>query len=436
MTQTLRLALTLLLTLIASSSLAASITLVYSGNMDGELEPCGCSEAGDMGGLKRRATALGELRQQDSELVAITAGGLLSAQMTSNKIKNRYILAAIEQLKYDAVGLQWTDLAYGFDALKSAQLPWVASNWEGDEFAPSVLIQRSQARFRYFQWLDPLTSPYRQMGETNRKVETVPTALAEALKAARERGETTVVGTTLSRQQAQQTLPLALIDLLLIEPLYEQVGEPQQLGQTLVVQPGSRGMRLGRLSLEISPEGRIQQWQHQVITLPPSVPDAPELAQWYSDYNEEIKQFYQQRVEQRKARMEGTSPFVGNQQCALCHPQSGKTWQGSEHAKAIADLQAVGKSYDPECLQCHTVGLGVEGGYLDQFTTPQLANVQCENCHGAGREHAESAGKVALATPKPDESTCRQCHNASHSPEFNFSTYWPKILHGKEPTQP
>ncbi|WP_426414909.1 multiheme c-type cytochrome [Aestuariirhabdus sp. LZHN29] len=421
--------------LFMATSQAAPITLVYSGNLDGELEPCGCSEAGDMGGLKRRATVLQSLRDTDPGLVTITAGGLLSAQMTSNKIKNSYILTAIEQLNYDGVGLQWSDLAYGFDSLRSAELPWVASNWKGDEFSSSILISRPAAQLHYFQWLDPETSPYRQMGEANRKVDTRMGSLSAQLEDALDRGETTVVGTTLSLQRAQSELPLELIDLLLIEPLYEEIGEPRQLGQTLVLQPGSRGMRLGKLALEIEASGRISQWQHEVITLPPSVADSPALAQWYSDYNEEIKLFYQRRVEQRKALTAGTSPYVGNQQCALCHAESAKIWQGSEHAKAIADLQAVGKSYDPECLACHTVGLGVDGGYLDQFATPHLANVQCENCHGAGREHAKSAGQTPLDRPKPDDTTCRQCHNPSHSPGFDFSTYWPRIKHGKESTQ-
>ncbi|MCL6416988.1 hypothetical protein MIB92_15105 [Aestuariirhabdus sp. Z084] len=435
------LALAALINLLAVTVQAAPVTLIYSSNLDGELEPCGCTESGDMGGLKRRASVLEALRKDNPELVVISAGGLLSAQMTSNPIKNRYILSAIDQLDYDVVGLQWTDLSYGFQALNSAPLPWVASNWHDEQFAKAIKIERAQASLHYFQWLDPKQSPYRQMGTGNYKTQANPETLMQALKVARQHNGTTVVGTTLTLERARQELPLELIDLLLIEARYEELGEPQLLttgnsASTLVIQPGSRGMRLGQLDLEIATNGRIKSWQHQEIKLPPSVGDAPSMADWYSAYNEEIKRYYQQRVEQRKALRDGSSPFLGNGQCAACHSTSAALWKQSEHAKAIADLQAVGKSYDPECLACHTLGLNTEGGYLDQLSTPHLANVLCENCHGAGREHVESVGQIPPPIPRPNEANCQQCHNRSHSPEFNFPTYWDKIRHGKEATLP
>lgn len=411
---------------------ANELTFIYSGNLDGELEPCGCSESGDMGGLRRRATLLESLRQQNSQLVAVSSGGLLSAQMTSNAIKNRYILNAVSQLEYDAVGLQWTDLAHGMEALDTAALPWVASNWKDGTFARQQRIERDTINLTYTQWLDPASSPYRQMGSSQLRTLDDTSTLSNILSKARKRGDLTMLGTTLSLQQAQHNLPLELVDILIIEAAYEEPGEPIQTGDTLILQPGSRGMRLGKVNLTLNQNGRISQWQHEVLTMPPSVADAPSLQQWYDNYNEEIKQLYQQRVAQRQANQQGKSPFVGAQQCQACHATSYPVWQESEHAKAIADLQTVGKSYDPECLICHTVGLGTNGGYLDQFSTPNLANVQCENCHGAGREHAESAGQTPITTSLPEEAACQNCHNRSHSPEFNYTDYWPRIHHQKE----
>ena len=34
---------------------AQTATLIYSGNLDGELEPCGCTAEGDLGGIRSRS---------------------------------------------------------------------------------------------------------------------------------------------------------------------------------------------------------------------------------------------------------------------------------------------------------------------------------------------------------------------------------------------
>ncbi|SVE53603.1 uncharacterized protein METZ01_LOCUS506457, partial [marine metagenome] len=59
--------------------------------------------------------------------------------------------------------------------------------------------------------------------------------------------------------------------------------------------------------------------------------------------------------------------------------------------------------------------------------TPHLKNVQCENCHGPARVHLENS-KIHPANKEP-KSVCVNCHHGSHSPMFNFGTYWPKIKH-------
>src|SRR3569832_2391767 len=54
---------------------AERVTLIYSGNVDGELEPCGCSPEGDLGGVRRTATLLDHLRAEQTNLFAGSAGG-------------------------------------------------------------------------------------------------------------------------------------------------------------------------------------------------------------------------------------------------------------------------------------------------------------------------------------------------------------------------
>ncbi len=48
-----------------------SMTLIYSGNLDGELEPCGCTAEGDLGGIKRRVTMIDRLREKVPDLFLV-----------------------------------------------------------------------------------------------------------------------------------------------------------------------------------------------------------------------------------------------------------------------------------------------------------------------------------------------------------------------------
>lgn len=406
-----------------------SLTIIYSGNLNGELEPCGCSDEGNLGGIKRRATLLGQLREKTPGLVAISAGGLLSSEGSGDDIKSKYILQGFEALGYDAIGLQWRDLAYGQAFLQQSALPWVVSNWHDAAFPPMKSIQSGKVKLAFFSWLSPEDSPMRKMqGQHTVALEDVA-RLQTAMRKAKQEGALTILATTQTAEQLSEKLDLSTLDILLEESGYEVYAEPRLLGNTLVLKPGSRGMRLGRLDLQLA-QGRIAKWQHQVLPMPESLPDAPQLVVWYKAYNAEVKADYLKRVELRKQRESGESPYVGEEACQSCHQKQHKVWSETDHAVAYDDLEAVEKSFDPACLKCHVVGFDKPGGFFDLNITGHLMGVQCEACHGAGREHVAQAGKAPLGNSGwAPQQMCAQCHVQKHSPSFDFSRYWPKIAH-------
>jgi 2',3'-cyclic-nucleotide 2'-phosphodiesterase (5'-nucleotidase family) len=405
------------------------LTLIYSGNLDGELEPCGCSAEGNLGGIKRRATMLSQMRQQNPDMVVVSAGGLLSSDDPGDRLKAEYILKGYSSLQYDAVGVQWRDLVYGADFIFKEPLPWVVSNWHSKVVPDHRIIQRAGQRIAFFNWLDPKNSPMRQMQGKHSVVDDSPSLLQAALQKAKKNGELTVLVTTLKAKQAVKMIGLKNVDILIERAAYEEYGLPHMEGQTLVVQPGSRGMRLGRLDLDLK-GGGIKKWNHKVIPMPESVADAPELASWYEEYNAKVKADYLKRVEIRKTKKSGKSPYVGEEVCSTCHVKQHKLWTGSQHAIAYEDLEDVNKAFDPACIGCHTVGFDKPGGFFDINITGHLLGVQCESCHGAGRAHVEAAGRKPLPNAQwPLEKVCGQCHIQKHSPGFNLKTYWPKVVH-------
>ncbi len=413
---------------------AQPLLLIYSGNLDGELEPCGCTEEGNLGGVKRRVSVFDKLRAENPQMVAISGGGLISAEGSTDQIKAKHILKGFTELNYDAIGMQWKDLSYGVEFLTRDNLPWVVSNWDHEGVLKEKIISRSQGdqslRLKVFAWLDPNYSPMRQMHGDHAVVNDNAEQIKAGIAKADAEGFITVLLTSLPLEAVKDSFDLKMVDIVFVQAAYEVFGEPRQEGKTLILQPGSRGMRIARLDLNINAKGDIEKWKHEVIALPSSVADAPRMEAWYTAYNDEVKQDYLKRVEIRKQLESGASEYAGEEKCKTCHAAEHKKWFDSQHAIAYEELEGVNKAFDPACIVCHTVGFGKPGGFVDMSLTPHLLNVQCENCHGAAKAHAESKGvKPVTNHDWPKEKICGQCHVQKHSPSFSIEKYWPKIAH-------
>ena len=160
--------------------------------------------------------------------------------------------------------------------------------------------------------------------------------------------------------------------------------------------------------------------------------------------------------------------YLGGSTCTLCHGGNNflqlediaTPWSHTLHARAFSDA-IDGKSTDhfsQNCIKCHVVGFdantnSVNGGFDDVATRTgwvfpsvltngnfaamphdlkNVANIQCENCHGPGSEHAFAFGNTNVANwPRLAvtyaSGNCAQCHDSlSHHPktaEWNNSRH-------------
>jgi hypothetical protein len=149
--------------------------------------------------------------------------------------------------------------------------------------------------------------------------------------------------------------------------------------------------------------------------------------------------------------------YMGVNTCALCHsggqiaPSMVAGWSETAHATKFArgiDGHE-GAKYSKNCISCHTVGFdtntnAVNGGFDDLaaqlgWTFPtvvtngnweavpaalkNLANIQCENCHGAGSEHAYSLGDVSKISISMSAGNCGQCHDSKNAHFRNAEWY-------------
>lgn len=116
--------------------------------------------------------------------------------------------------------------------------------------------------------------------------------------------------------------------------------------------------------------------------------------------------------------------YSGAEACRICHTREHDTWTLTQHSYAFETLAEHAEDRNPECLRCHTVGFGKEGGYSLDTPFPYLEGVQCENCHGRGGPH-QSPGFASQGY----ERVCRGCHDETHSLRFKFAERLPLVSH-------
>jgi hypothetical protein len=115
-------------------------------------------------------------------------------------------------------------------------------------------------------------------------------------------------------------------------------------------------------------------------------------------------------------RMSGDFYYTGAAACASCHGDVYKEWLGTAHATALNDVIAMPASLG--CVKCHSVGYGLPSGFVNTNTTPRLANVQCENCHGPAGQHAFGDDFFKLPPATVAAEVCGGCHTDSHHPTY------------------
>ena len=119
-------------------------------------------------------------------------------------------------------------------------------------------------------------------------------------------------------------------------------------------------------------------------------------------------------------RVLGPSPqYAGAQGCLECHESVHAVEMQTQHAEAFQALKRAHQENNSSCLPCHTVGYGLPTGFVNEIATPQLAGVQCENCHGPAGNHAANPNDLT-ARPRMDiaAQVCGGCHSGSHNPTF------------------
>jgi 5'-nucleotidase len=286
-----------LLLLSASSSFAADVTLLYTGETHSMLYPCSCPIETD-GGIARRATLIKSLRKASPNVLLVDSGaffggGLMDEYTQSTELdmaRTQITVNAMDAMKYDAAVLGDEEFNFGRkfleDMTRGRGMAFLSSNSDCPNTYPSIIKAFPGARVGIIA-ATPLSANPKAGGIT---ISDPKPAIARAIANVKAGGADIVV--LLSHLgEADDLVLLKAIDG--IDVVVSGGGRAKQessmmVGKTLLVRPSWQGRRLGKVVLSVK-DGLASVSQVEEIRLSDKVADDKDMLalgpQCFSDSN-------------------------------------------------------------------------------------------------------------------------------------------------------
>ncbi len=359
----------------------------------------------------------------------------------------RYLLEGMAMLEYDAINLAEKDLQYGREFLRNLQeehdLPFVSANVydraTNELFAPAFLIKHVNGKKvgifgvtlaqgvqrlvdpDVFEVRDPLAAAEQVVQTLEQECDVIVALAHLGLKGALELAEK-VPG----------------IDIVISGHHGTHVRQPHRIGNTVIMQPGSKGKYLGLIEFALQ-NGQVQNLTGKTVALNDRIPDDPRLAELVRRYDDEVLLAFPLESPKAKTRFS----LASERACRRCHPSEHQQWRSTLHSHAWETLVQKKQAHNPECQTCHTTLFGQPNGFVTLKENPDMVNVQCLACHRpkspdltvhsnrlrrGGSANGNTTGTVKDFLEITKE-TCVTCHNEDNSPHFDYESFLAKVKH-------
>ena len=385
------------------SSESPSVIILYTGGTKSHLEPCGCYQE-QSGGLPRRAYIVEQIRQYGIPTLLVDAGNIFDGKEEIDAKRCQVNLKAMSAMGYDAVALSQTDISYG-DAYLSQQraiatFPFLTST-ENDFTQPFVIKNIGQHKVAF---------------------------VADVVQGKPIVSQVNVVVALGNLETSKH------IDVV-IQP--DELEMTKSESGTLYVGSKPEGKTLGFLALWIGSDGALTRHYAAQLSLAGDVEESETVRQLLTDFYQEVSQdqrtrtplFADQHLEQDQQ-----NGYVSATACQRCHQQEYLQWSATRHAFAYETLLKKERYFDSGCVSCHPTGFGYSTGFQIGDHDSTLKGVQCETCHGPGKQHVGNPKKSNIRS-SADTSLCLECHDTKHSPGFAevVALHTKDVDHSREP---
>ena len=421
--------------------------LVFTGNMLGHIEPCGCSE-NESGGLPRRHSYLQRVAERFESVLILDNGDLIGGASPQQQTKLEFVVSGLGEMGYSAVNLGRRDMVFGVDLLRSlaaaVEFPLLSANLlpgDGDDAdwpcKPFVVRELSVGGRNVRVAIVGVMSEQHAASVVNvapqARVEPPTRVLRELVPTLEGQADFVILLAQMSDADATALArDVTGLDVIICGQGRHVPAEVERANPgPRIFDTGNMGRYVATLELALDANGKLAAKDFSFEIIDKAFPKSKPMVELIREYRSVLaEEDLLGQLAQHAGRPRG-GEFIGNEACGACHVQDLALWRRSKHAHAYRTLARLGenKAFDPECVTCHVIGLGFQTGFVRWKQTPELGNVGCEACHGAGREHAEQPLKPYN---KSSEAFCRTCHDPDHSTHFDYKRDWALIKHGME----
>jgi hypothetical protein len=425
-----------------SGSIQDTLTLVVSGRVNGFLEACGC-KVNQSGGVTRRMTLVKQIRQLRRHVTLLEAGNSFPGESkvpymdTLAAAEVSFYLAALHRMGYGLIGIGDTEIYYGADFLRrqvdSSAVPLVSANVLHNGKLVGRPTYSVMAGPYSIGFVGVLQDP-KNLGYTLFQDSKVDFGILDPLEVVGEylqklKGQNDFVGiigrldTELVLKLVRRYPDLDLVitighDLQMMDRMMGNDGRVVRvademygfLGNTLVIYANFGVYGMHHVDISIDSNKRFSQVEISPLEVYHQIEEDPDMKAF-------VEAFYGQVAQQEEmvndkpqplfvedGRLEGRQ-YVGKDTCTTCHVEQHTQWATSRHAQAYSSLLNAQRHYLPKCVVCHVAGLGRPTGFDILHPDRQLANVQCEVCHGPGGNHVDQPLMRFMGLKQ-----CQLCH--------------------------
>ncbi len=378
------------------------LTLVYSNDVYGEVEPCGCRN-NPLGGLIRRSEFVRALAQE-SNLIQVDSGDLLfsttpvpPALAEQSELQASYVVRAMNEDGLDAAVPGERDFGLGvgvFERLKvkakysylGANITWKSSRGKIGTLKPSIVIERAGKRVCLIGLVGKDLSWPTEV-KVSSPIEAARTEVAK-LKA-RPANQSCDWIVALSHQGGDLDLELTRkvpgIDFVFSGHSAAFLQTPVREKNTWLFEGWFRNQYLGSLVLTgvdfrkaVGDNRELPEKTHRLTALDPGlepvVTPSPamqtRMQTLVTEFREKLlvlvtRQEAELRAEAHQATATEKKYFQTFPQCAECHLKQFDFWRQTRHARAFHALFKTGDDRNRECLSCHTVGFAHKEGWKE-----------------------------------------------------------------------